>query len=346
MAFLSSSTSGTSITEVVQPFLRFKLAEPFTRTSMKILVSTSTFCEFDSTPLEKLKACGFELMLNPYARRLQPQESVELLQGVHGLIAGTELLNCAVLSKASSLKVISRCGVGTDNVDLDAAKELGIEVISTPVAPTEAVAELTLGLMVALTRRVVEADRLLRRGSWKPLMGSLLEGKTLGVIGLGRIGKRLTQLVQPLRMSLLAHEPFPDSGFVSQHQVRLVSLRELFAQADIVSLHVALTAETRHLIRRETLGLMKSNALVINTSRGEVVDESALLEALEAGRIGGAALDVYGEEPYQGPLTENNKVILTAHMGSYAKEARVQMESEAVDNLLHILNPSAATFIS
>jgi D-3-phosphoglycerate dehydrogenase len=230
-----------------------------------------------------------------------------------------------------------------DNVDVAAAKELGIEVISTPVAPTEAVAELTLGLMVALTRRVVEADRLLRRGSWKPLMGWLLEGKTLGVIGLGRIGKRLTQLVQPLRMSVLAHEPFPDSGFVSQHQVRLVSLRELFAQADIITLHVALTTETRHLIRRETLAWMKSNAVVINTSRGDVVDEVALLEALEASRIGGAALDVYSEEPYRGPLLENSKVILTAHMGSYAKEARVQMESEAVDNLVHLLSPSAAT---
>ena len=313
---------------------------------MKVLVSTSTFCEFDSTPLEKLKACGLEVLLNPYARRLKPQESVALLQGVRGLIAGTELLDSEVLSQATSLKVISRCGVGMDNVDLAATKELGIEVISTPVAPTEAVAELTLGLMVALIRRVVEADRLVRRGSWKPLMGSLLEGKTLGVIGLGRIGKRLTQLVQPLRMSVLAHEPFPDSGFVSHHQVRLVSLEELLAQADIVSLHVALTAETRHLIRRETLGLMKSNALVINTSRGDVVDEAALLEALEASRIGGAALDVYREEPYQGPLRENNKVILTAHMGSYAKEARVQMEDEAVDNLIHILSPSAATSIS
>src|SRR5919109_3740016 len=310
---------------------------------MKVLISTSSFCEFDGAPLEKLKACGFDVLTNPYKRRLKPEESIELMRDVHGLVAGTEPLNDHVLKNAQRLKVISRVGVGLDNVDLAAAKELGIEVVSTPIAPTEAVAELTLGLMIALTRRVVEADHLVRRGNWKPLMGSLLEGKTLGVIGLGRIGKRLTQLVQPLRMTVLAHEPLPDSGFVSQHQVRLVSLEELLAQADIVSLHVALTAETRHLIRRETLALMKSNALVINTSRGDVVDEAALLEALEASRIGGAALDVYREEPYQGPLTENKKVILTAHMGSYAKEARVQMEGEAVDNLVHLLIPSAAT---
>jgi D-3-phosphoglycerate dehydrogenase len=308
---------------------------------MKVLISTSSFCEFDGAPLEKLKACGFDVLTNPYKRRLKPEESIELMRDVHGLVAGTEPLNDHVLKNAQRLKVISRVGVGLDNVDLTAAKELGIEVVSTPLAPTEAVAELTLGLMIALMRCVVEADRAMRQGSWKPLMGSLLERKTLGIIGLGRIGKRVAQLVQPLRMPILAYEPFPDLAFVSQYQVRLVALNVLFSQADIVSLHAPLTAETRALIRRETLSLMKPTALIINTCRGEVVDESALLDALRENRLGGAALDVYTEEPYRGPLAENNKVILTAHMGSYAKEARVQMEKEAVDNLVSILRPAA-----
>jgi D-3-phosphoglycerate dehydrogenase len=307
---------------------------------MKVLVSTSTFCEFDGAPLEKLKANGFDVVVNPYRRRLQPAESVNLIQGVQGLIAGTESLGRDVLKGAKGLKVISRVGVGLDNVDLIAAKDLGIQVVSTPLAPTEAVAELTLGLMIALARRVVEADRSIRQGSWKPLMGHLLAGKTLGIVGLGRIGKRLAQLVKPLGMPLLAYEPLPDDEFVSQHQIRLVPLPELFSQADIVSLHVPLTAETRSLIRRESLSLMKSTALLINTCRGEVVEESALLEALESNRLGGAALDVYTEEPYRGPMTENNKIILTAHMGSYAKEARVQMEHEAVDNLINLLSPA------
>jgi D-3-phosphoglycerate dehydrogenase len=172
-------------------------------------------------------------------------------------------------------------------------------------------------------------------------MGFLLAGKTLGIVGLGRIGKRLAQLVKPLGMPLLAYEPFPDDEFVSQHQIRLVPLPQLLSQADIVSLHVPLTAETRSLIRRESLALMKSTALLINTCRGEVVDESALFEALESSRLGGAAFDVYSQEPYRGPMTENHKIILTAHMGSYAKEARIQMEHEAVDNLINLLSATA-----
>jgi D-3-phosphoglycerate dehydrogenase len=160
-------------------------------------------------------------------------------------------------------------------------------------------------------------------------------------VGLGRIGRRLAELVEPLRMRVAAYEPLPDSAFVSQHHVRLLPLGDLLAQADVVSLHVPLTAETRNLIRRETLSLMKPTALVINTCRGGVVDESALLEALDSNRLGGAALDVYTEEPYQGPLAQNDKIILTAHMGSYAREARVQMEHEAVDNLVNFLSPAA-----
>jgi D-3-phosphoglycerate dehydrogenase len=311
---------------------------PLSEEFMKVLVSTSTFCEFNSSPLEKLRACGFDVLLNPYGRRLQPEQSIELIQGVHGMIAGTELLDGKILRRANSLRAISRCGVGTDNVDLAAAGELGIQVLSTPGAPTEAVAELTLGLMIALTRRVVEADRLIRSDRWKPLMGSLLERKTLGVVGLGRIGKRLVQLVQPLRMQILAHEPFPEDAFVSQYQLRVVPLKELLAQADVVSLHVPLTVETRHLINRETLSLMKPTALLINTCRGDAVDEYALLDALNAHALAGAALDVYNEEPYQGSLRESEKVIMTAHMGSYAKEARIQMELEAAENLIEALN--------
>jgi D-3-phosphoglycerate dehydrogenase / 2-oxoglutarate reductase len=309
---------------------------------MKVLVSTSSFCEFDSTPLDRLRAQGFDVLLNPYGRRLRPEQSIELMRDVQGMIAGTELLDGTVLRKANGLRAISRCGVGTDNVDLATAKELGIQVLSTPGAPTEAVAELTLGLMIALARRVVQADRLVRSGRWKSLMGSLLEGKTLGVVGLGRIGKRLVQLVQPLRMQILAHEPFPDDAFVKQYQLRLVPLGELLAQADVVSLHVPLTVETRYLINRQTLSLMKPTAVLINTCRGDAVNEQALFDALQAHVLAGAALDVYSEEPYQGPLRESDNVILTAHMGSYAQEARIQMEIEAVDNLIEAMSSTAS----
>ena len=308
---------------------------------MKVLVSTSTFGEFDETPLRKLKQNGFEVVVNPYGRKLQPQDSIELMRDIDGIIAGTEPLNSDILKRANRLKVISRLGVGLDNVDLTAAKELGIQVASTPAAPTEAVAELTLGLMIVLARRVVEADHAIRNGSWKPLMGVLLAGKTLGIVGLGRIGKRVAELVQPLSMSILAYEPFADGSFVTKYQIGLVSLSELFSQADIVSLHIPLLPETRGLVSRELFALMKPTALLINTCRGEVVDEAALLQAVESNRLAGAALDVYNEEPYRGPMKQNSRIILSAHMGSYAKEARIQMEHEAVENLIRLLTAVA-----
>jgi D-3-phosphoglycerate dehydrogenase len=308
---------------------------------MKVLVSTSTFGEFDETPLRKLKQNGFEVVVNPYGRKLQPQESIGLMRDIDGIIAGTEPLNSDILKRANRLKVISRLGVGLDNVDLIAAKQLGIHVASTPAAPTEAVAELTLGLMIVLARRVVEADHAIRNGSWKPLMGVLLTGKTLGIVGLGRIGKRVAELAQPLSMSILAYEPFADGPFVTKYQIGLVSLSELFSQADIVSLHIPLLPETRGLVSRELFALMKPTALLINTCRGEVVDEAALLQAVESNRLAGAALDVYNEEPYRGPMKQNSRIILSAHMGSYAKEARIQMEHEAVENLIRLLTAVA-----
>lgn len=301
---------------------------------VKVLISTSTFGEYNPAPVDKLKANGFELVLNPFGRRLKTEESVTLLQGVQGLIAGTENLTADVLSQAQDLRVISRCGTGLDNIDIETAQRLGIKVLSTTEAPVQAVAELTLGLILALIRRIVEADRQVRIGRWKPLMGSLLTGKTLGVVGLGRIGKRLAQLASVLGLRVLADEAVPDLTFVRKYGVQLQPLNSLLSQSDIISLHVPLTDQTRHLIDRDAINLMKPNTLLINTSRGAVIDEGALFEALEADRLGGAALDVYSEEPYRGPLQSCDKIILTAHMGSYAREARIQMEMEAVENLI------------
>ena len=313
---------------------------------MKVLISTSTFAKFDSGPLEKLHQNGLETILNPYARKLKPQESIELLQDVDGVIAGVESLSQEILSQAKKLKVISRCGGGLDKVDLSAAKRLGIRVLSTPDAPTEAVAEMALALMLSLARHICQADRNLRQGSWKPIMGTLLRGKTMGIIGLGRVGKRLTQLVAPLGMKILAFDSHPDQTFTRNHQIHLVPLDELLTQSDVISLHVTLTNDTRNLINKKTLRLMKANALLVNTSRGGVVDEEALCESLTNNRLGGAALDVYEQEPYSGPLLECDRVIATSHMGSYAKEARIGMEEQAVDNLLSVFQEKPTPAIS
>lgn len=253
---------------------------------------------------------------------------LELLRsGVTGLIAGLEPLDREVLTK-SSLQVISRCGSGLSNVDLATAKELGIEVYSTPSAPTTAVAELTLGAMLSLLRMISQMDRELHEGKWSKKIGMQLEGKTVVIIGFGRIGQRVATLLAPFRTRILAVDPFlPEPA----EDVPLMSLEDALPQADIITLHCS--GETCVLGEKE-LALLKPGVFLLNAARSGLIDESALLKTLDEGRIRGAWLDTFEQEPYTGPLTKYPQVILTPHVGSYTVECRRQMEAEAVENLI------------
>jgi len=281
--------------------------------------------------LKSIVSQGFQLVTNPYGRRLKETEAAELLtDDIVGMIAGVEPLTRPVLEGAKSLKVISRCGVGLDSVDLMAARERSIEVFNTPGAPVVSVAELTLSLILNMLRKVAQADRSIRAGEWKPLMGGLLAAQTIGVIGYGRIGKRVCQLLHAFGAKVLVYDKMETSV---EANLQFLPMRELIRKSDVIALHLPYDEETRHLIDTEMLELMKPNAILVNTSRGGIIDEVALHRALSEKRIAGAALDVFEEEPYKGPLRELPNVLLTAHMGSYAQEARRQMEDEAVENL-------------
>ena len=305
---------------------------------MKILISSKSFGKDDTSALKLLKDAGLEPVMNPYGRSLEFEEFSELIEDAVGLIAGTEKITGELLRKARSLKVISRFGVGTDNIDLEAAKKLGIIVHSTPEAPTLAVAELALSMMLCLSRKICETDRNMHSGVWSPMIGSLLSGKTLGIIGLGRIGRELVRLVAPFKLGIIAHELYPDPGFVSQYDVKLESLEKVMSESDIISLHMPLSSNTRNIIGEKELSLMKSHAILINSARGGLVDENALIKALERGSIGGAGLDVFEIEPYKGQLIKFSNVILTPHIGSYTTETRIRMEKETVDNLINALS--------
>jgi D-3-phosphoglycerate dehydrogenase len=298
----------------------------------RILVSTSSFNVRDNAALAALRDAGCEIVTNPHGRRLTEDEAVALLQGdVIGMVAGTEPLTRRVLEAAPALKVISRCGIGLDNVDLQAATERGIDVYNTPDAPSAAVAELALGLMLGVLRKIAEADRNIRAGKWRPLMGGLLGQRTVGVIGYGRIGRRVAGLVRAFGARVLAHDARklpPETG------VDFCGLDELLAAADVITLHLPSGPDTLHFIGRARIAKIKPGAVLVNTSRGDLVDEAALCEALAAGRLGGAGLDTFEREPYSGPLCQLPQVVLTAHMGSYAEEARSVMEEEAARNLL------------
>ncbi len=299
----------------------------------KILISTSSFDVNSNIKLfDELKQNGFELVFNPYGRRLTENEvSAFLKDGVVGIVAGLEPLNRRVIDAASNLKVISRCGIGMEYVDLQAAKEHCIEVYNTPSAPVNAVAELTIGLILSVLRRVAEADRNIRNGDWKPLMGNLLSEQTVGIVGYGRIGSKVAQLLRVFGTKIIAC----DIRVIPPHDgISFLTSNEVMSQADIVVLHLSFDTSTRHIIDNRTIAMMKKGAKLINTSRGELVDEDAVVDALKSGHLSGAGLDTFETEPYMGPLTSFPQVVLTSHMGSYAIEARAQMEKESVANLL------------
>lgn len=301
---------------------------------MEIFISTSSFATYDASPLKLLKDSGLNIQLNPYGRKLTPSECLGLYQSIDGLIAGTESLTADILRSARNLKVISRCGAGIDNVDIDTAKELAIKVFATPDAPTQAVAELTIGLILALLRGIPIEDHSIRAGRWTKSMGNLLSGKTLGILGLGRIGKMVVELTQPFNLKYIAWDNSPDRQFAEKYRIEFTGLDELLTRADIVTIHLPFAPELRGIIGKRELSLMKPDAFLLNTARGGLVDEDALYEALKEKMIAGAALDVFEKEPYTGPLIELDNIILTSHIGSYAREARVEMELQAAKNLL------------
>jgi len=311
----------------------------------RILITTSSFGKDDPSPLNLLQNAGYEAITNPYGRKLTEAEALDLLSEVKpvGIIAGLEPITARVLQKAKGLKAISRCGVGLDNVDLNAAGSLGIAVANTPDAPTEAVAELTIGLIFSLLRRVSFFDRELRKGNWIKDTGSLVRGKMVGIIGLGRIGKRVAEMLLALGAKVAGTDIQPDYEWLQKNQVPLVSLEELLKQSDILCLHVSYTLSNEYFVGRKELETMPKGAYLINTSRGEVIDHDALYSMLTNGHLSGAALDVFDQEPYTGPLTRLDNVILTPHIGSYTKETRLEMETQAVKNLLSALNTHTDT---
>ena len=298
----------------------------------KVLITTSSFSLGNFAQAKSLHDAGISLEMNPHGRRLSEDEIAELVvTDVIAILAGLEPLTDRVLSNAKSLRVIARCGTGLDSVDLQAASRLGIDVFNTPDAPTQAVAELTIAHMLNSLRHISTTDSNMRSGKWTPTMGSLLATKTVGLIGVGRIGSAVAKLAQAFGTRVIGFDPV-----VSSHNsVELLSLDEVLNQADIVSLHVPINDQTHHILNANTISRMKPGSIVVNVSRGGLIDESALHDALKSQHLSGAALDCFEDEPYSGPLLQIPGVHVTAHMGSYARETRDLMEVEASTNLVN-----------
>lgn len=305
----------------------------------KIAITTSTFAEFDPAPLKMLQEAATEVVLNPYGRALTESEAREILDGCVGVLAGTEPLGKGVLPFLPELKVISRCGVGLDSIDLPLAAQLGIKIYSTPDAPVPAVAELTLALALDVARRISNHDRTVRAGTWKKKLGRLLAGQKVGVVGYGRIGRRVASLFQAVGCEVAVCDPalalmMPGQETSTGIPAPLnLTLPELLTWCDGLTLHCP-SQPDGPLLGRAELALLQQGAWIINAARGGLIDEDALAVALAEGRLSGAALDVFSHEPYRGPLTGLDNIILTPHIGSYARETRAEMEHEAALNLL------------
>ena len=269
----------------------------------------------------------------------------EIVADFDALVVRSSTQATAELLRAGKrLKVVGRAGIGVDNVDVAAATELGILVVNAPTANLMSATEHTFALLLSLARRVPEADASTKAGGWdRKITGIELQGKTLGVIGFGRIGQRVADRARGFEMKVVAYDPFLDPAAARRLDVELLPLEELLARADMITLHVPMTDQTRNLLNRETLAKMKKGALLVNCARGGVVDESALLESLEAGHLGGAALDVFAEEPPKDlSLVRHKKVVATPHLGAQTKEAQERISLETAQMVLDSLAGSLA----
>lgn len=299
----------------------------------KVLIATSSFSSKQSPLIGLLEKNLIQVCYNPYQRRITEHELSGLLsEDVVGVVAGLEPYSDKILQNTDQLKVISRCGIATDNVSLSVLNTKKISLYNTPDAPSQAVAELTIGLMLSMLRHISYADKGVRSQQWKATMGSLLYGKKVGLVGYGRIGKKVATILGAFGVNLLIHDPYNEVQQASGHQV---DLNQLLCSTDIVSLHCPSSKKTDLMMSEKTISMMRPGSYIVNTSRGSLIDEYALVSAIKSGHIAGAGLDVYQHEPYHGPLCDLDQVVLTSHMGSYAKESRLMMEEEALSNLCH-----------
>ncbi len=299
---------------------------------MKIAITTTSFAKHDMGPMQVLFEKGVHCIQNARGRTLNGDEVISLAKECDGIIAGTEPLSAAVMALCPRLRAISRVGVGLDNVDMSFAKERGIHVRATSADYlARAVSEYTLGLALALLRGICWQDASVRQGSWNKHMGFLLRGKKVGIVGFGRMGRAVAALLAVLGCDIAFTDPCvsaEDGGRYAK-----MELEQLLAYADIISLHCPAQDDAQVLLGEQELRLMPKGSFLINTARGSLVDERALYEALSSQHLGGAALDVYAKEPYEGKLSMLDTVILSPHSASYAREARAHMEMEAVQNI-------------
>ena len=303
-----------------------------------IFVGLSTFAAKDRRPLDLLASSGYPYKIHTTGKRITTPELLKNGLDAAVILAGVEPYDTATLNQLPALRCISRCGVGVDSIDLPMAKKRKVVVANTPTIPIEAVAELALSMFLALSRNLRVQANLMQERRWERLSTHLLAGRTVGLLGLGRIGQRVAQLCKAFNALVIAYDPMLEKTMGQNLGVNLVTKEKLLAESDIVSLHASKSSEHQVLIGSSELAKMKRGSILVNLARGEMVDDDALVEAISSGHIAGAGLDVFSKEPYQGPLCDFEQVILTPHSATLPIETRAAMELQCVENAIGFLN--------
>ncbi|MGI0025327.1 MAG: D-2-hydroxyacid dehydrogenase [Nitrososphaera sp.] len=293
----------------------------------------------DQAGIDSMKRSGLSVVYKP---EIKPAELVSSVKDYDVIVVRSRTrVTKEIVNAAANAKIIARVGVGLDNIDVTAAESRNIKVINAPEAASTAVAELAIGLMISLARSIPRADSETKKGNWikKELMGTQLSGKYLGIIGVGNIGRNIGRMAKALRMNLIGHDIYPiPREFISETGMIVTDLNVLLESSDFVTCHVPATPETTHMFNSERLARMKPTAYLINTSRGEIIDENALCEALKSGRLAGAALDVYETEPPTNrELLALPNLICTPHIGAQTKEAQQLASTVIAEKIIQIL---------
>jgi len=305
----------------------------------KVLVTPTSYGANDPALRTQLESEVGEVVYNTSGKPLSSSQLVDMLKGVRGFIAGLDTIDRAALNAADNLKVIARYGVGIDAVNLEAAREKNIIVTNTPGANSGSVAELTIGLMISLLRNIPSAVDATKSGEWTRMRGISLEDKVIGLIGFGAIGREVARKLNGFNCRVVAFDPISDYEIAAELKVDILSLEEVIRNADLLSLHCPVTEDTRNLVNTEFLEVMKPGSYLINTARGELINETALSDAIQSGRLGGAALDVFSKQPpdAENPLLSLPQVLATPHMGSHTDGATNAMGWKALNDCLAVL---------
>jgi D-3-phosphoglycerate dehydrogenase len=314
---------------------------------MKILVTpTSMQPGREIKALDGLKEITQDIVYNTTGKPLAEDDLIEMLKDCDGYIAGLDFITKKVMDKCPKLKVISRYGAGYDRVDIAAAKEKGIIVTNTPGVNAEAVGELAFGLMQSIARNIPYLNNQTKDGEWTRSTGIELKGKTIGILGLGAIGRVVARCAKGYDMNLIAYDPYINSAYCKKNNIGVGTFDEVISQSNFISLHIPLNEQTKHIINKENIAKMKAGVIIINTSRGGIVDENAAYQALKSKKIGGLGLDAFEEEPPEkSPLFGLDNVVVTPHTGAHTKEATDNMAYLSVKNLIDIVKGRECPYV-